>query len=100
MTLRAYYRRAAEAKADVDRVHARLDALGHILWKGYRPAPVTLKRWGGAFRRATAIARKRYFIFEVVRREAADRMLFDPYEEKEKREIAQQFVEARRRTVS
>lgn len=95
MTLRDYYRRAAVAKRDLERANARVDRLGQIFWNGTRPDSIS-----AAAVDATIVARECLFAYEVARGEARDRMLFDPREEAEKREIAKRFIDVRRRIMS
>jgi len=97
MTLRDHYRRAALAKRDYIKAITRVDHISQIMWKG---RPGFLKRWGPASRRAAAIAIERHLVFEILRNEARERMLFDPQAAMRDRAIMQQFAEARRRSVS
>ena len=97
MTLRTHYRRAALAQRDYIRAATRVDRIGQILWNG---RPDFLERWGDASRRARDVANERYLVFEILRNEARERMLFDPHEEMEKRALTLRFSAARRRSVS
>lgn len=102
MTLHALYLRAARAKRAHDLVTLRMERIGEVLSRRVDFA-VDLRVWSKAARRVMKIGRERRWKAETARLEARDRMLFDPYEEKVKRDIANRFAEisaARRKGMS
>lgn len=98
MTLHALYRHAALAKRAYELALRRLDALDLI-----RARRIRSRKWKPAHTRALSVSLRRRSIAETARFEARDRMLFDPYEERQKSEIALRFAEisaARRKGMS
>lgn len=91
MTLLAFYLHAARAKRAYELAIVRMETLDKR--RGRRKE----------HKRALRVSMRRMHLFETARFEARDRMLFDPYEERAKHEIALRFAEisaARRKGMS
>lgn len=102
MTLHALYRRAAAAQRDYRRICARVTALDLRIMR-LVDSGRDAHEWTERKKRVLLVALYRRAFFETARFEAKDRMLFDPYEEKVKREIESRFAEisaARRKGMS
>lgn len=105
MTLRGFYRRAAEAKHQYELLCARLTAIDLILMRLADAGRVEPSDgpWNTAKARVIQIALLRRRTLETARFEARERMYFDPHEEKEverRLEDVRRYVMIRKREMS
>lgn len=96
MTLRALYRRAAF----LARAHLAADSRAHaidIINARRLRIGSFVTAWTACGDRAGLVTRQRGYDAAIARDEARDRMLFDPYEERQAQRVAEQIGEIARR---